>query len=435
MAQSEKDKREPHVVIVGAGFGGLNAALALGGAAVRVTVIDQHNYHLFQPLLYQVATAGLSPGDIAYPIRAVVRRQKNTSVILAKVESIDAKARVLRLEDREIAYDFLILATGAQHSYFGHPEWEAIAPGLKTIEDALSIRRRVLLAFERAETETDPARRQALLTFVIVGAGPTGVEMAGAISEIALKVMVQDFRNINPRETRTILVEAGPRILPSFPEKLSIKAEESLTRIGVAVRKNTSVTAIEEGKVTVKQANASDSETISVQTVVWAAGVSASPLAACLGVPLDRSGRVIVEAALNILGHPEIFVIGDLANFAHQEGGKPLPGLAPVAIQQGRQAAANILRACRGEALTPFHYKDRGSMATIGRGSAVVAFGKSTLSGFFAWVAWIFIHILFLIGFRNRFMVLLDWAWSFVTAHRAARLITGEETNTRTKPK
>lgn len=435
MAQSDHQKSDPHVVIIGAGFGGLNAALALGSAPVRVTVIDQHNYHLFQPLLYQVATAGLSPGDIAYPIRAVVRQQKNTSVILGKVQAIDVSARTVRLEDRELTYDYLVLATGAQHSYFGHPEWEAVAPGLKTIEDALSIRRRVLLAFERAETESNPARRQALLTFVIVGAGPTGVEMSGAISEIALKVMVQDFRNIDPRDTRTILIEAGPRILPSFPENLSIDAEESLKQIGVTIRKNTSVTAIKEGEVTVECKQPPAVEKISAETVVWAAGVSASPLAKSLGVPLDRSGRVIVSEQLSIPGHAEVYVIGDLANFTHPADGKPLPGLAPVAIQQGRHAAANILHFCRGELLTPFHYKDRGSMATIGRGSAVAAFGKSTMTGFLAWVAWIFIHILFLIGFRNRFIVLFDWAWSFITAHRAARLITGEEQDSKSSTK
>src|SRR5579862_3595983 len=409
----------PHVVIVGAGFGGLNAAFVLGRAAVKITIIDQHNYHLFQPLLYQVATAGLSPGDIAYPIRAVVRKQANTHVLLAEVKRIDTAARKVFLADRELAYDYLILATGASHSYFGHPEWEAFAPGLKTIDDALAIRRRILLAFERAESETDPTKRKALLTFVVVGGGPTGVELAGAISEIAYKVMAQDFRSIDTRETRTILVEAGPRILPAFPEDLSAQAETALAKIGVEIRKNSPVTNIESGMVTIKD------QRVAAETILWAAGVGASPLAKSLNVRLDKSGRVIVGFDLSIAGHPEVFVIGDLAAFTHQQGGKPLPGLAPVAMQQGRHAAANILRAQKNEALAPFHYRDKGILATIGRGAAIAAFGRIHLSGFLAWLAWLFIHILFLIGFRNRLIVLFDWAWAYITFQRSARLITG----------
>ena len=409
----------PHVVIVGAGFGGLYAARAFKDADVRVTVIDRRNYHLFQPLLYQVATAGLSPGDIAYPIRGVLNKQKNARVFLAEVTAIDVEAGKVVLQDGEISYDYLILAAGACHSYFGHPEWEAYAPGLKGVEDALEIRRRILLAFEKAERETDEARRLALLTFVIVGGGPTGVELAGAIGEIACKVLVGDFRTINPQEARIILIEAGPRVLPSFPEDLSTKAEVSLRRLCVDVRKNSPVTAIRPGLVE------TGDEHIPAATVLWAAGVAASPLARSLGVPLDRAGRVLVETDLSIPGHPEVFVIGDLAAFVHQAG-HALPGLAPVAIQQGRHAAQNILRRCRGLSSTPFQYVDKGTLATIGRAAAVADFGAVKLSGFLAWIAWIFIHIFFLIGFRNRFIVLFEWAWAYVTLQRSARLITGE---------
>lgn len=408
------------VVIVGGGFGGLYATRALNRAPLRITVIDRHNYHLFQPLLYQVATAGLSPGDIAYPIRGVVSRQTNTRVFLAEVIAVDVNARKVVLRDGEVKYDYLILAAGARHSYFGHPEWEAYAPGLKSVDDALEIRRRILFAFEQAERETDQSQRQALLTFVIVGGGPTGVELAGAISEIACKTIVRDFRNINPREARTILVEAGPRVLPSFPDDLSAKAEVSLTKLGVEVRTNSSVTSIQPGVVVI------GAEAIPTANVLWAAGVTASPLARSLGVPLDRAGRVLVERDLSIPGHPEVFVIGDLAAFVPQEGSKPLPGLAPVAMQEGRHAAANILRACRGLPSEPFRYVDRGTLATIGRAAAVANFGHVKLSGFFAWLAWIFIHIFFLIGFRNRFVVLFEWAWAYVTFQRSARLITGD---------
>jgi NADH dehydrogenase len=408
----------PHVVIVGAGFGGLYAARALKRADVRVTVIDRRNHHLFQPLLYQVATASLSPSDIAYPIRSVLRRQKNTRVFLAEAASVDVQDRRVILTDGEIVYDYLILGTGAGHSYFGHPEWEAWAPGLKSVEDALEIRRRILVAFERAERETDPARRRAMLTFVIVGGGPTGVELAGAIAEIACKVLAQDFRLINPREARIILVEAGPRVLPSFPEDLSAKAEESLTRLCVEVRKNSLVRAIRPGVVVIGD------QPIPAATVLWAAGVSASPLARSLGVKLDRTGRVLVEPDLSIPGHPEVFVIGDLAA-CFDQAGRPLPGLAPVAVQQGRHAASTILVRCRGLPSAPFRYVDRGTLATIGRAAAVANFGAVKVSGFPAWLLWTFIHIFFLIGFRNRFIVLFEWAWAYFTWQRSARLITG----------
>ncbi len=411
----------PRVVIVGAGFGGLYAARSLKDEDVRITVIDRRNYHLFQPLLYQVATAGLSPADIAYPIRGVLNRQKNTRVFLAEATAIDVNARKVILQDGEVEYDYLILATGACHSYFGHPEWEVYAPGLKGVDDALEIRRRILLAFEKAERETDEARRRALLTFVIVGGGPTGVELAGAIGEITCKVIVGDFRTINPQEARIILVEAGPRVLPSFPEDLSAKAEVSLRRLCVDVRKNSPVTSIRPGVVVVGD------EHILASTVLWAAGVAASPLARSLGVPLDRAGRVLVGPDLTIAGHPEVFVIGDLAACVDQTG-HPLPGLAPVAVQQGRHAAQNVQRRCGGLSYEPFRYVDRGTLATIGRAAAVADFGTVKLSGFPAWVAWIFIHIFFLIGFRNRFIVLFEWAWAYATWQRSARLITGEST-------
>ncbi len=418
MEQSSHVQSKPQVVIVGAGFGGLYAARALKRAPVEVTIIDRHNYHLFQPLLYQVATAGLSPGDIAYPIRSVVRHQENTRVLMAEGAAIDAQFRKVILRDGEVPYDYLILATGASHSYFGHADWEPDAPGLKTIDDALEIRRRILLAFEKAEREAGPSRRQALLTFVIVGAGPTGVELAGAIAEIATKVMTRDFRKFNPREARVILVEAGPRVLPAFPEELAAKAEAALKKLGVEVRRNSPVTSIQPGEVVV------GGEQVFAATILWAAGVVASPMARSLGVPLDRAGRVIVEPDLSVPGHSEVFVIGDLASFLHQTG-KPLPGLAPVAIQQGRHAAENILRLCQGRSSEPFRYADRGSLATIGRAAAVADFGVVKVSGFLAWIAWLFVHIFWLIGFRNRFVVLFEWAWAYLTFQRAARLITG----------
>lgn len=419
MLKPADNQRKPHVVIVGAGFGGLYAARALKNAPLQVTLVDRRNHHLFQPLLYQVATAGLSPGDIAYPIRAAVSGQKNTRVWLGEAAAVDLTARKVVLRDGHLSYDFLILATGARHSYFGHAEWETLAPGLKTLEDALEIRRRILLAFERAERETNEAKRRQALTFVVVGGGPTGVELAGAIAEVARQVMVRDFRAMDPREARIILVEAGPRILPTYPEDLSAKAAASLEKIGVEVWRQSPVTSIEPGRVV------AGGREIQAATVLWAAGVAASPLAGTLGVNLDRAARVSVEADLTLPGHPEVFVIGDLAVFAHQTG-KPLPGVAPVAIQQGRHAANNILRSLSDRPYEPFRYVDRGNLATIGRAAAVADLGKLKFSGFFAWLVWVFVHIFFLIGFRNRFVVLFDWAWAYFTFQRAARLITGD---------
>jgi NADH dehydrogenase len=397
----------------------LYAARALARAPVEVTVVDRTNHHVFQPLLYQVATASLSPSQIAYPIRGVLRRQANTRVLLAEVVAVDPAARKLALRDGELAYDFLILAPGARHSYFSHPEWEALAPGLKTLDDALRIRGRILLAFERAERENDAARRRALLTFVVVGGGPTGVELAGAIGEIACQVMARDFRTIDTRETRTILVEAGPRLLPAFPAELSEKAERSLERLCVEVRTGTQVTAVESGAVRLGD------ETIASETILWAAGVAPSPLARSLGVPLDRAGRVVVNEDLTIPGHPEVFVIGDLAACA-DAAGRPLPGLAPVAMQQGVHAARAIVAATRGEPRRPFRYRDKGTMATIGRAAAVVNLGRLRFSGYPAWLLWCFIHIMWLIGFRNRFVVMIEWAWAYLRLERSARLITGQ---------
>ena len=407
------------VVIVGGGFGGLYAARALAGKSVQVTIVDRRNHHLFQPLLYQVATAALSPGDIAYPIRAVLRKQSNARVLLAEAASVDLTNHRLVLKDGSVPYDYLILATGARHAYFGHEEWEENAPGLKSLEDALEIRRRILLAFERAERELDEHHRRALLTFVIVGAGPTGVELAGAIAEIARQVMVSDFRAIDPRDARVVLVEAGDRILSTFPMKLSEAAEVSLKRLGVDILKNKRVTSIELGRVVLGP------ETIESETVLWAAGVTASPLAQSLGVPLDRVGRVRVESDLTVPGHAEVMVIGDLAVCIDQSG-NPLPGVCPVAIQQGRHAARNILRSIQGLPTEVFHYRDKGNLATIGRAQAVADLGRLRISGIWAWLAWLFVHVFFLIGFRNRFVVIFEWAWAYFTFQRGARLITGD---------
>ncbi|MBI2963719.1 MAG: NAD(P)/FAD-dependent oxidoreductase [Deltaproteobacteria bacterium] len=410
----------PHVVIVGGGFGGLYAAKALDRAPLRVTVIDRRNHHLFQPLLYQVAMAGLSPGDIAYPIRSILRRQANARVLLAEVEAVDLGARRVSLAGEDsLAYDYLILAPGVRHAYFGHEEWEAFAPGLKSLEDALEIRRRMLLAFERAERETDAAERRRLLTFVIVGAGPTGVELAGALADIARNVLVSDFRAIDPREARILLLEHGPRVLPPFPESLSARALASLRRLGVEVRCGRAVTGVGTDGVRLGD------ERIESRTVLWAAGVAASPLARTLGVPLDRAGRVLVEADLSVPGHPEAFVVGDLAACL-DETARPLPGVAPAAIQAGRHAARNILRAASGRSSEPFRYLDRGNLATIGRAAAVADFGFLRISGAIAWLLWIVVHIFFLIGFRNRAIVLLEWAWAYFTSQRGARLITGD---------
>jgi NADH dehydrogenase len=409
---------EPHVVVVGAGFGGLNTVRALRRARVRVTLVDRRNHHLFQPLLYQVATAALSPADIAYPVRSILRRQQNAAVLLAEAVGVDRAARELVLSDGRLPFDYLVLATGARHAYFGHEAWEKNAPGLKTLEDALEIRRRILLAFERAEREPDEPRRRALVTFVIVGGGPTGVELAGAIGEISRQVMVSDFRAIDPREAQIVVLEAGPRILPSFPEDLALRAQESLRALGVEVRTGCPVTAMGNGFVE------AGGTRIAAATILWAAGVRASPLAATVGAPLDRVGRVLVEPDLSIPGDANVFAIGDLAAFLHQTG-SPLPGVAPVAIQQGRHVAENVRRDLAGKPRRPFHYRDRGSLAVIGRARAVAQFGRLKLTGFLAWLGWSFIHILFLIGFRNRALVLFEWAWAYFTYQRGARLITG----------
>jgi NADH:ubiquinone reductase (H+-translocating) len=419
-AAGPSESSSPRVVIVGGGFGGLYAAKALKRAPVEVTVVDRSNHHVFQPLLYQVATASLAPNDVAYPIRVALNGQRNTTVILAEVTAVQVADRRVILNDGWLAYDYLIVAAGARHSYFAHPEWEDVAPGLKTLEDALEIRRAVLLAFERAERESDPERRRALLTFVLVGGGPTGVELAGAIAEIACKGMARDFRHIAPRETRTILVEAGPRILPTFSATLSAKAERSLQRLCVEVRTGAVVTGISPDAVTIAD------ERVSAATIFWAAGVEPSPLARSLGVPLDRAGRVIVEPDLTVPGHPEVLVVGDMAACAGPDA-RPLPGLAPVALQQGRHAAHNIIRAREGRPLVPFRYRDRGSMATIGRAVAIADIRGLRLSGFPAWLVWCFVHILWLIGFRNRFVVLFEWAWTYFTRQRSARLIVGEK--------
>jgi NADH:ubiquinone reductase (H+-translocating) len=410
----------PHIVIIGGGFGGLYTARNLRRADARITMIDRHNYHLFQPLLYQVASAALNPSDIAVPIRSIVRNQKNTSVMLDDAIAIDTGARVVKLANGEIGYDYLVVATGATHSYFAHPEWEAVAPGLKTIDDALEIRRRVLLAFEAAERETDPARQAAWLTFVVIGAGPTGVEMAGALSEIARQSMIRDFRNINSGDARVILLEGRERVLPPYPEELSEKARLQLVELGVDVITNAIVTGVSDHEVTIGD------RVIRARTVLWAAGVQASPLAKSLGVPLDRAGRVLVESDLTIPGHPEVFVIGDLAA-VKQRNGQMVPGVAPGAIQEGQHTARNLERALAGQPLRAFQYNDKGSLATIGRAAAVAEVGRLRMSGFIAWFAWLAIHIFFLIGFRNRFLVISQWAWAYLTHQRGARLITGRD--------
>ncbi|HEV8322419.1 MAG TPA: NAD(P)/FAD-dependent oxidoreductase [Myxococcota bacterium] len=408
------------MVILGAGFGGLYAARALAELPVRVTVVDRRNHHLFQPLLYQVATAALNPSDIASPIRSILRGQRNARVLLAEATAVDVAARRVLLADADpLSYDFLIVATGAAHAYFGHDAWAAYAPGLKTVEDALEIRRRVLLAYESAEREDDPARRRAWLTFVAIGGGPTGVELAGALAEIAQHALERDFRAIDPAQARIVLVEASPRILGAYPPSLSARAQAQLERLGVEVRTGARVTGIDAQGVTL-----AGDQRLAARTVLWAAGVAASPLARTLGAPLDRAGRVHVAADLTVPGRPEVFVIGDLV--ALEQDGAPIPGIAPAAIQQGRHAARTIERALAGEPPLPFRYLDKGSFATIGRGAAVGQIaGRINVSGFLAWMAWLFIHILYLIGFRNRLLVMFDWAYNYLTWRRGARLITG----------
>jgi len=425
-------KATPRVVIVGAGFGGLNAAEKLGGAAVNITVIDRQNHHTFQPLLYQVATAGLSPGEIAAPIRSILRRHKNVEVLLAEVTGFDLERRVVHSvvegEEQEIGYDFLIVAAGASHAYFGHDEWEPLAPGLKTIEDALEIRRRVLLAFELAERRAAAGESHDPLNFVVVGAGPTGVELAGTLAEICRHALAQDFRAIDPRQTHIHLVEGGPHVLATYPEDLSRSALEQLQRLGVEVLTSTMVTKIEPGVIYMGETP------MKAAVILWAAGVAASPLGKKLGAAVDRAGRVLVQPDLSLAGHPEVFVIGDLAAL-NDSSGKLLPGVAPVAILEGRFVAKVIRKeieysetSAMGRepaARKPFHYYDKGSLATIGRAAAVAEFGKIHISGFTAWLAWLFVHIFFLIGFQNRVLVFIQWAWSYFTYERGARLITG----------
>jgi NADH:ubiquinone reductase (H+-translocating) len=410
----------PHVVILGCGFGGLFAARALARAPVRITVLDRTNHHLFQPLLYQVATAGLSAPAIAAPIRQILERQKNCTVLLGEALQVDMPRRALVLEDgSRIAYDYLILATGARHSYFGNDAWAAYAPGLKTLEDAFEIRRRVLLAFEHAERETDPARRTAWLTFVVIGAGATGVEMAGTLAEIARHTLRGEFRRFDPRNARVVLVEATDRVLPPYPPELSEKARLQLERLGVTVWLGRRVTGIDAGGVTL------GSDRIEARTTIWCAGVAASPLGATLGVPLDRNGRVIVEPDLTVPGHPEVYVIGDLATLPWHR--PPVPGIAPAAKQMGRHAALDILRSLSGQPKKTFRYRDYGQLATIGRSAAVAMFGRFRLSGYPAWLMWLVAHIYFLIGFRNRLVVLIDWAWAYWTFERYARIVVGPD--------
>lgn len=415
------------VVIIGGGFGGLSAAQKLKHAPVEITLIDRHNYHLFQPLLYQVATGSLSPANVAGPLRQVLHKQKNTKVLLGEAVHIDAAKRRVILSDGFLDYDTLIVATGAMHQYFGHDEWAEFAPGLKNIDDATAMRRRILLAFEAAEREQNPEKLRAWMTFVIVGAGPTGAELAGALGEIAHDTLVHDFRDIDSTQTRIILVEGADRPLPAYPPKLSEAARRMLTRLGVTVRTGAMVTDIRADGVTIREGD--HTEVIPTRTILWAAGVLASPLGRILskeaGATLDRFSRVIVEPDMSIAAHPEIFVIGDLANFSHQTG-QPLPGVAQPAIQQGTYVAKLIRARLAGKKLPPFHYFDKGNLATIGRGAAVADLNWLRLSGWPAWLIWVFVHLLYIIQFQNRLLVMLQWAWLYITFDRSARLITGK---------
>jgi NADH:ubiquinone reductase (H+-translocating) len=415
------------VVILGGGFGGLGVAKGLKRADVDITLVDRCNYHLFQPLLYQVATGSLSPANIAAPLRQIVHNQKNTRVILAEAVRIDAQNHKVILSDGELPYDTLVVATGSTHQYFGHPEWEEFAPGLKTIEDATAMRARILTAFEAAEREIDPAKLAAWMTFVLVGGGPTGAELAGAVGEIAHDTLKHDFRGIDPRRTRIVLVEGEDRVLPSYPQKLSEDARKMLVDLGVTVRTGAMVTAIDAEGVTLKEGD--KIEKVPTRTVLWAAGVLASPLGVSLqkeaGAPLDKAYRVIVEPDCTVPNHPEIFVIGDLANFSHQTG-KPLPGVAQPAMQQGDYVAKTIRARFKNEKLKPFHYFDKGNLATIGRGKAVADLNFVGLSGWPAWFVWTFIHLLYLIQFQSRLLVMTQWAWLYLTFDRSARLITGK---------
>ncbi len=413
------DNVRPRIVIIGSGFGGLKAAQSLAHLPVQITVLDRKNHHTFQPLLYQVATAGISPAEIAAPIRDILARYQNVEVLLGEVLGFNLERRMVKLHGFELSYDYLVIAAGATHAYFGHDEWEPLAPGLKTIEDALEIRRRILLAYELAEREAAITGKHRPLNFIVVGAGPTGVELAGTLAEIAHKSLAKSFRNIDPAKTRVLLVEAGPSILTAYPDDLRRSAVEQLQHLGVEVRTGSPVTDVRSGEVRIGD------EVLPAEVVLWAAGVSASPLGRELGVPVDRAGRVLVEPDLSVPGHREVFVIGDLASLKDANG-KPLPGVAPVALQQGKFVAKQIAADLAGKSRESFHYVDKGSLATIGRAAAIAQFGKIHISGFIAWLAWLFVHVLFLIGFRNRIVVVFQWAWSYLTYERAARLITGE---------
>ncbi len=412
--------QRPRVVIVGGGFGGLGTARALRRAEVDITVVDRRNHHVFQPLLYQVATAGLSPADIASPIRFILRRQRNVRVLLADAQAVDLERRLVRLDIGDLAYDALVLATGATHAYFGHDQWAAHAPGLKTLDDALLIRRRVLMAFERAERTADEEARRRALTFVVIGGGPTGVELAGALAEIARHALRHEFRSIHPENATIVLLEGAPHLLGAFPDALRRHADESLRALGVAVHTNTLVSRVEAGVVE------APGRRFEADTVLWAAGVSASSLGRTLGVPLDRAGRVVVEPDLSVPGHPDAFVIGDLAAVSDDQG-RPLPGVAPVAMQQADFVARLLARGLSSGSRPAFRYVSPGNMATIGRARAVADFGRVKFTGWFAWLLWLFVHILKLTGFRNRLVVLVQWAWAYVTYQRSIRLITGEE--------
>lgn len=410
--------RKPRIVVIGGGFGGLEAAKHLAALPVTVTLIDRRNHHTFQPLLYQVATAGLSPAEIAAPIREILARPKNVEVLMGEVIGFDLERRVVKLPEFSIPYDYLVVAAGASHAYFGHDEWKTMAPGLKSIEDAIEIRRRFLLAFELAERQAAATGHHDPLTFVIVGAGPTGVELAGTIAEITRSSLSRDFRRIDPKQTRIVLLEAGPSVLPAYPSDLRESAKKQLEHLGVEVHLNSAVSDVRAGEVGVGD------KVIPATVVLWAAGVSASPLGRALGGPVDRNGRVLVEADLSLPKRPEVFVVGDLSSLQQAEGAQ-LPGLAPVAMQQGRWVARQVAADIAGKPRQPFRYHDKGTLATIGRASAVADLGKLHVSGFLAWLMWLFVHILFLVGFRNRLIVMIQWAWSYFTFDRSARLITG----------
>lgn len=429
MADSAEKQFAQRVVIIGGGFGGLYAAKELGRAPVQVTLVDKRNFHLFQPLLYQVATGTLSPADISSPLRGILSGNRNTKVLMDEVVDIDSSQQTVILRGGELEYDTLIVATGVSHHYFGNDHWKPTAPGLKTVEDALEMRRRIFMAFEAAEKETDPDQRKAWLTFVIVGGGPTGVELAGAIAELAFKTLKQDFRDIDTGEARILLLEGMDRILPPYPPELSAKAAESLTDLGVTICTKTLVTNIENNIVTAKQND--QIEQIPAKTILWAAGVKASAMGKVLeqrtGAALDRSGRVVVEPDLSIANHPNIFVVGDLANYTHQDG-KPLPGVAPVAVQEGQYVARLIKERLSGKTIPPFRYNDSGSLAVIGQNKAVADLGRFKFSGPLAWLIWVFAHIYYLIEFDNKLIVLLQWGWNYFTRNRGARLITGEGT-------